>query len=75
MYLIAGLGNPGKQYTSTRHNIGFSAIDCISRKHNIDVSKIKDPNERKRIQRIQADIALKAAVTDEDIADALDLMM
>lgn len=41
MYLIAGLGNPGKQYTSTRHNIGFSAIDCISQKHNIDVSKTK----------------------------------
>lgn len=41
MYLIAGLGNPGKQYFATRHNIGFSAIDYISEKHNIDVSKIK----------------------------------
>ena len=41
MYLIAGLGNPGKQYFATRHNIGFSAIDYISQKHNIDVSKIK----------------------------------
>ena len=41
MYLIAGLGNPGKQYFATRHNIGFNAIDYISQKHNIDVSKIK----------------------------------
>lgn len=41
MYIVAGLGNPGKQYFATRHNIGFSAIDYISQKHNIDVSKIK----------------------------------
>ena len=41
MYLIAGLGNPGKQYFATRHNIGFSAIDYISQKQNIKVTKIK----------------------------------
>ena len=41
MYLIAGLGNPGKQYFATRHNIGFSAIDYISQKYNVNVSKIK----------------------------------
>ena len=41
MFLIAGLGNPGKQYFATRHNIGFSAIDYISQKNGIDVTKIK----------------------------------
>lgn len=41
MYLIAGLGNPGEKYASTRHNMGFSAIDYISQKNNIDVKKIK----------------------------------
>ena len=29
MYIIAGLGNPGRQYEETRHNVGFMAIDCI----------------------------------------------
>ncbi len=41
MKLIAGLGNPGKEYSGTRHNIGFAVIDALSDKYNIDVSKVK----------------------------------
>lgn len=35
MYIIAGLGNPGKQYEHTRHNTGFDAIDCLAGKYGI----------------------------------------
>ncbi len=41
MYIIAGLGNPGRQYEKTRHNVGFDVIDCISEKYNIDISEKK----------------------------------
>jgi len=41
MYVFIGLGNPGKQYESTRHNVGFLAIDYFAEKHNISVTKIK----------------------------------
>ena len=41
MILIVGLGNPGKQYEQTRHNIGFEAIDYIANKYNIDVNREK----------------------------------
>ena len=32
MYIIAGLGNPGKQYEETRHNIGWQVIDELAGK-------------------------------------------
>ncbi len=41
MYIIAGLGNPGRAYQKTRHNVGFDVIDCIADKYNIDISEKK----------------------------------
>lgn len=41
MFIIAGLGNPGREYVNTRHNIGFETIDAIAAKYNIDVSEKK----------------------------------
>lgn len=41
MFLVVGLGNPGDKYDGTRHNIGFEAIDYISSKYNIDVTRVK----------------------------------
>lgn len=41
MYIIAGLGNPGKNYAGTRHNIGFDTLDVIASKNNIKFNKTK----------------------------------
>ena len=41
MYIIVGLGNPGKDYKNTRHNIGFDVIDCLAEKENISVMEKK----------------------------------
>ena len=41
MYIIAGLGNPTKEYENTRHNVGFAVIDRLADKYNIDVSERK----------------------------------
>ena len=41
MYIIAGLGNPGREYEQTKHNVGFRVIDKLADKYNIDVTKFK----------------------------------
>ncbi|QIB69624.1 aminoacyl-tRNA hydrolase [Aminipila butyrica] len=41
MYVIVGLGNPGKKYENTRHNIGFIALDYLADRHGIKITKIK----------------------------------
>ena len=37
MYIIVGLGNPGKEYENTRHNAGFNSIDVLADKYNINI--------------------------------------
>ena len=41
MKIIAGLGNPGKEYENTKHNVGFLTIDILAEKYDIKVNKIK----------------------------------
>ena len=40
MYIICGLGNPGKEYESTRHNMGFLTMDVLSERLGIQIKKL-----------------------------------
>lgn len=37
MYIIAGLGNPGKEYEGSRHNVGFMTLDALADRYQIDI--------------------------------------
>ena len=39
MYIIAGLGNPGKEYAGSRHNVGFMTLDELADRNNSEVRK------------------------------------
>lgn len=41
MFIIAGLGNPGKEYENTRHNAGFMVMDALADKLGADISEKK----------------------------------
>ena len=40
-FLVAGLGNPGRQYEGTRHNAGFMALDAIAAKNHTEIKRVK----------------------------------
>lgn len=41
MILVVGLGNPGKKYTETKHNVGFLVLDELGKRVGIDINKDK----------------------------------
>ena len=45
MFLIVGLGNPGKTYHNNRHNIGFKVVDAIKDSYNFPkfIKKFQNP--------------------------------
>lgn len=45
MYLVVGLGNIGKEYNHTRHNVGFDVIDVLSKEYNVPINREKFKGE------------------------------
>ncbi|MBN1897873.1 MAG: aminoacyl-tRNA hydrolase [Spirochaetes bacterium] len=63
MILIAGLGNPGKEYTLTRHNVGFMALDVLSKAFKIPLDAQYKKSRIGLGRRSRHDIVLQKPLT------------
>jgi peptidyl-tRNA hydrolase, PTH1 family len=61
--LIVGLGNPGRTYAATRHNIGYSVVRALAREHSIDLTR----------ERSAAALTGSFSIDDTDVILALPL--
>ena len=68
MFIIAGLGNPTKEYEGTRHNVGFEVIDRIAEKYNISVDNLSGESIRSLIDYYKADEEHELLVIYDDIS-------
>ena len=68
MYIIAGLGNPTKEYEGTRHNVGFDVIDRLSERYNIDVTMEKHRALIGKIDYYKVDPEKELIVIYDDIS-------
>ncbi len=58
MFLVVGLGNPGKEYDGTKHNVGFELVDLLARRMNASRWKAELKAETTKVKVADADVLL-----------------
>lgn len=63
MKLIVGLGNPGKEYERTRHNVGFMVVDALADAFHVSINTQKFKGEYVKFKYKNEDIILLKPLT------------
>ena len=63
MYLIVGLGNPGRRYSNTRHNIGFMVVNSLSREMGVKLTSRRFHSRNTLVERDGRELILLRPTT------------